>query len=148
MFSLCRPDTKIFFGNTEIIREFILAAISERKVAGLPLKTVLIDARGVADIDMAGLDMLQELFPQLDHLHITIMLCNASDQIMTRIESSAPTKKKIPASRIIRDDIPAAISLINSSDYDSSVVEASIVEDGTHKVIDMEAADPSIEDGL
>lgn len=66
-----RFDAPLFFANADVFRKQILRLVDE---APQPVRTVVVNAEAIYDIDMSGLDMLMRLVGELESRMIEVKL--------------------------------------------------------------------------
>lgn len=112
---IIRLDAKLFFANAAKFHSFVIDAVDKRdKVdeagTGTLTDTVIIDARGINDVDLSGLHMLHELVNELKRDERNLVFCNINDKVKKRMHASAVYGAKAHARN-------------ENDDYDSSLAE-------------------------
>ena len=82
----------------------------------IQLHTVLIDARGVNDVDLSGIHMLTEMVNELNRQDLALVFCNTNDLVKKRLLLS-PIKDKLPEQFLMTEDTQEAIDFINSTEF-------------------------------
>lgn len=115
---IVRLDAKLFFANAAKFGEFVLSAVKKRTPSEesdkIPIHAVVIDSRGINDVDLSGLHMLTELENEMKRDDIAVIFCNINDVVRTRIGNSS---LKIPEEFLMSDDTQDAVDFINSDHY-------------------------------
>ena len=82
---IVRPDETIFFANAASIREGIRDRVEQSK---RPVRTVLLDMELTAELDVPGIEMLEELHRELDGIGVSLLLAGAHGPVEDLLDRS------------------------------------------------------------
>jgi len=112
---MVRIDASLFFTNVERFKSFIITAVSRHDYSDAVTngchKWLLIDFKGVNDIDFMGLDMLDTLIGELDQDGISLVLANLKGRVVRNIEHYKGLRKKIGGAHHLCISMDAAVKL-------------------------------------
>lgn len=127
---IIRLDAKLFFGNAAKFGEFVMKNLQKRldtELQPLPegqveVSTVLIDCRGINDVDLSGLHMLHEMHSELERKNVALVLCNINDLVKKRM-LRAPicdkgSKHPLNEALLMQEDTQEAVDFVNSPEFD------------------------------
>jgi len=123
---IVRLDAKLFFANAAKFGEFVAKAIAMRNANDdaildeTSLHSVLIDSRGINDVDLSGIHMLTEMASELERLGLSLVFCNCNDMVKKRMMLSH-IKDSIPEAFMMVEDTQDAVDFINSDDFHDMV---------------------------
>jgi high affinity sulfate transporter 1 len=105
---LYRWDAPLFFANADTFRTRVLAEVDS---ASTNVRTVLIAAEPITDIDSTAAEMLEELLAELATRQVELTFAELKDPVKDRLlryrlkrPTSAPTSKREPAQLELLDD--------------------------------------------
>jgi len=114
---IVRLDAKLFFANAARFGDFINKAVKKRTGddgGTETIHTVLIDSRGINDVDLSGIHMLKELVENLHNSDLHLVFCNINDMVKKRMMKSGID---CPEEFIMADDTQEAVDFIHSEAY-------------------------------
>ena len=82
---LVRPNEEIFFANATALREKIVALA---RASHTKPRAVLLDLEETGELDVPGVDMLRELYDELDRDDITLLLVRVHHTVHTMLDRS------------------------------------------------------------
>jgi len=122
---ILRLDAKLFFANSAKFCDFIQKSVDRvtPKVneegeyeEARAVHTVLIDARGINDIDLSGIHALAELVETLHRQDLTLVFCNIKDLVKKRLLRSS-LSKVLPEDLLSDKDTQEVVDFIHSPQF-------------------------------
>lgn len=90
---VCRVDGDIFYANAEAIKDEILALLQEPES---PVERLIVDLSNVPAIDLAGIDMVEELHDDLASRQVSLELAGATGEVRDAVRRAGITEKVGP----------------------------------------------------
>jgi len=76
----------LFFGNVSAFRDEFYASLVERD-AERSLKVVMVDAQGIADMDLSSLAVIEEMIEETRKLGVRVIFAGANKRVVKELDS-------------------------------------------------------------
>jgi SulP family sulfate permease len=81
-----RYDAPLFFGNAEDFRHRALRSVREQEERGQPVRWFLLNAEANVEVDITGLDALEQVRQTLDRRGIVMALSRVKQDLLVELE--------------------------------------------------------------